>query len=762
MSSASYFSGNGDDEYVQTRLNAPMPWIGAYVAAASVVCALAMAADVVYGFRCKKLWFPCKFFSLNATSLTLLAVALKLPVDLTTNMWAVTDRLAKVSSLAFMSTATANFVTSLGSMGDQDIIMNVTALSILVITVFVDVFIQIAEMRPFIHRHLIFPEEVLVAVFMILLLFLLVSSAIMVLSTKRYLDGKYQEMHSAVLSQELRDMRQVTTQGLRALVKKYWVMAKTSNPQFVIAGSAICTACGLICALVFVITAEAEIRMILVHKRLAHTASVYGNSTTWILIVQSIGVIVGSVAPLLRWCMAIKFRCSSEIRNFCFSRDEFKIREYWTERLVQWKGSSSASGIRHRKFRKFVHDAKGLTLDLFMNVQIFIILSSKLILAVSTSLLCPFYLCFQRIERLRMQRRINSLPRDADQSGAVADLRFYALRLDGEVQLPNDALKSITDEVDDVFKIGRIQGSNSLLQFLRQSHSFNGVIAFDSNQVPSLHYREPPNCWSLPVVTLTSIAISLPRIPRESVDGLISSVRRGLSYAKLIEKCLYNSGDLANIRKAAETWAEVELYRKWQGVDLGKLSRESVNSKKSLKNLATVAIKTVLDFKRKTGGCLMMSNPLNWPDNIVSANSMYRISQTILSIYNQSDHHDEQQQADEHLFQLLSDMIADILSACLTNLSRVITIKCHRNAIEERERSVFEAALLLGETEDILELLWRRELPISPDSEQAAYIDGWRSVMELDNGIQLNALSSSENDPPENSGDHVFITMMED
>ncbi|KAK4405951.1 hypothetical protein Sango_0601600 [Sesamum angolense] len=726
--SASYLSGADDDAYVQTRLNAPMPWIGVYVAAASVACSLAMAADVVYGFRCKKLWFPCKFFSLNATSLTLLAVALKLPVDLTTNMWAVTDRLAKVSSLAFMSTATANFMTSLGSMGDQDIIMSVTALSILVITVFVDVFIQIAEMRSFIHRHLIFPEEVLVAAFMILLLFLLVSSAIMVLSTKRYLDGKYQEMHSAVLSQELRDMRQVTTQGLRALVKKYWVMAQTSNPQFVIAGSAICTACGVICALVFLVTAEAEIRMILVHKRLAQTASVYGNSTTWILIVQSIGVIVGSVAPAFRWCMAIKFRCPSESRNISYSRDEFKIREYWTERLVQWKGSSSASGIRHRKFRKLVHDAKGLTLDLLMKVQIFIVLSSKLILLVSTSLLSPLYLCFQRIKRLRMQRRINSLPRDADQSGAVADLRFYALRLDGEVQLPNDALKSITDEQS---------SSKSTLSRTPQLLVSTGCDT-DKHRNLTAENSKGECRW-----------VNKQRPPRTQ----LRQAHREMPV---------NSGDLANIRKAAETWAEVELYRKWQGVDLGKLSRESDNSKKSLENLATVAIKTVLDFKRKTGGCLMMSNPLNWPDNIVSANSMYRISQTILSIYDQSDHHDEQQQADEHLFQLLSDMIADILSACLTNLSRVITIKCHRNAIEERERSVFEAALLLGETEDILELLWRRELPISPDSEQAAYIDGWRSVMELDNGIQLNALSSSQNDPPENSGDHVFITIMED
>lgn len=73
---------------VEKQLDAPMPWIGMYVAAASFVCTLGMAADVFRGFRSKKYWFPNKFLSLNATSLTLLAVAMKLPLDLTTRMYA--------------------------------------------------------------------------------------------------------------------------------------------------------------------------------------------------------------------------------------------------------------------------------------------------------------------------------------------------------------------------------------------------------------------------------------------------------------------------------------------------------------------------------------------------------------------------------------------------------------------------------------------------------------------------------------------------
>ncbi|KAI8531060.1 hypothetical protein RHMOL_Rhmol11G0108100 [Rhododendron molle] len=68
------------------QFDAPMPWIGVYIAAASLVCSVAMAGDVINGIRQKKLWFPCKFFTMSAASLTVLAVATKLPVDLTTVM----------------------------------------------------------------------------------------------------------------------------------------------------------------------------------------------------------------------------------------------------------------------------------------------------------------------------------------------------------------------------------------------------------------------------------------------------------------------------------------------------------------------------------------------------------------------------------------------------------------------------------------------------------------------------------------------------
>ncbi|CAA3028474.1 uncharacterized protein LOC111402214 [Olea europaea subsp. europaea] len=131
-----------------------------------------------------------------------------------------------------------------------------------------------------------------------------------------------------------------------------------------------------------------------------------------------------------------------------------------------------------------------------------------------------------------------------------------------------------------------------------------------------------------------------------------------------------------------------------------------------------------MEFHRDVNDFLM-ENPLNWPVKIIAANSMYRISKTILlSLGNyQTD--------DPRLFDHLSLMIADILAASFTNLPHVITTKCHNNSSEEREKSIRQAAILLGETEEILEILQQREIP-SFDPDKAAYVEEWRTFMQQD------------------------------
>ncbi|KAK4381480.1 hypothetical protein Sango_2964800 [Sesamum angolense] len=139
-----------------------------------------------------------------------------------------------------------------------------------------------------------------------------------------------------------------------------------------------------------------------------------------------------------------------------------------------------------------------------------------------------------------------------------------------------------------------------------------------------------------------------------------------------------------------------------------------------------------------------MQDPLNWPVKVVAANSMYWITQTILLA-----HKDDNQLTDGDLFEQLSVMISDILAACLTNLAQVITLKCHRNAIKDREESIRQAAVLLGESEEILEIFQQREIP-NMDPGKAASIEEWRAYIEA-----CTSASGNSTARPQSNGEHA-------
>ncbi|GJT03092.1 hypothetical protein Tco_0824261 [Tanacetum coccineum] len=110
-----------------------MPWVGLYVAGATLACILAMTADAFQGFRQWKLWFPNRFFVLNTIYITLIAIAMKLPVDLCITCYLGLD--GKVVSIAFLFTMLANFLPSLGLMDDKELLVNMVAWAILMITI---------------------------------------------------------------------------------------------------------------------------------------------------------------------------------------------------------------------------------------------------------------------------------------------------------------------------------------------------------------------------------------------------------------------------------------------------------------------------------------------------------------------------------------------------------------------------------------------------------------------------------------------------
>ncbi|KAL3642342.1 hypothetical protein CASFOL_013157 [Castilleja foliolosa] len=690
---------------IQEKLDSPMPWIGMYIAAASAACVVAMAADTVNALRKKKLWFPCKYFSLNAFSLTVLAVSTKLLVDLTGRMMGTNAKLARVSSLVLMTTAMANFMVSLGSMDNNEIMLNLAALGILVITIAANVSIHIVQTQDYRPAKLTFGERLISTVSMLILILILCSSAVMVQTAKRYIESQYKQMHKRMSNEQAKHFRKLTADELRVAVRRYWVMAESGSPQFVIARSVTCVTSGLVCLLMSLTLLEAHIRIPLVHRDVSRTSSNYKWSIDWILYIQSIGVALGTIAPLLRWFDSARFK-STMIGHKSFT-DEFKVEAYWTQSLKHLRDSPLPLKTGHQKLRKTLHDAKGLLLNFCILVQILMVRASKLVLLVSAVFVKGLLFCFSHFEKLKIH--------DSRESGDSNDLSEYVLRLEDEAELSKTILTNICDEVDNLIRIGKKKQSKNLIELLHKSVNFNGVREFDSSEIQSLSSQEPPNCWSLPVVTLTSIAISLPNITHCKSKRLFAAVNEGLYFARLIQKTLDSNGELESIRKAVDVvWVGVELYNKWQDEDLKAAGR---TQKEMLQTLSNNAEKTVKNFT--TGTNFLVQDPLNWPAKVIAANSMYRITQTI-----QLAHDDDHPQTDVELFERLSIIISDILAACFTNLARVIMLKCHSNDIKEREKSIRQAAVLLGESEEILETV--RELP-NVDPERAASIEGWRA-----------------------------------
>ncbi|KAK9277320.1 hypothetical protein L1049_006861 [Liquidambar formosana] len=363
--------GNLDD----SKFSKPMPWIGVYVAAASVAYSIAMAADACRGFHNRKYWFPSKYFSLNATSLTLIAVAVKLSVDLNTSMPHRQDQLAKLSSAVLICTVMGNSMPSIGTMVKNKIFMNIIALGILVITLVVNSCIQLATGAIYVF----WKEHVFIMFLMLLLLVILSFSALTVPTTKHYFELKYRKKHELALKECSDGISQCVAKKLEDDLKRYWMMAHTCCPQFVMGHSVTCTASGSFCLLGAATLTEAMLRSYLMPWSFNFCTgdSDYKWSTILVLVTQTIAVGVGTTALASRWFIAINFRCPK--RGNKSYKDEFKVEGYWIQRLVEMKECLLAVKIYVRRYRKLAHDIKYQVLDFCIKMQTGIVLMSKLV-----------------------------------------------------------------------------------------------------------------------------------------------------------------------------------------------------------------------------------------------------------------------------------------------------------------------------------------------------------------------------------------------
>ncbi|GJR15757.1 hypothetical protein Tco_0798409 [Tanacetum coccineum] len=694
-----------------------MPWVGLYVAGASLACTLAMAADAFQGFRKWKLWFPNKFFVLNTVSITLIAIAMKLPVDLTTNILN-----GKEVSICFLLTMLANFLPSLGLMNDKELLVNMVACAILLITITVNVAIQA-------FAGILDPTFFLLLLFSILWVF---SIAFTVPALRRILEHRYKELHGlASYPQEIK----FSYVELEHNVKKYWMMAETGNPQLAIACSQVASAFGFICSLLSLFSLVQ-----LFYFEYSTQYSDYNWSLKVIVGIQSIGVIIGSIAPA--------FRCFAAINCFELSKkwsvnqlNIIKIEEHWTQMLQFWKGSHVRSHIPGRHCKILFHISKNLILNICIALQIMVVVMCKLICLVPRSFLILVSYCWYFCKLLiRFKKKVN-----VSNSNVTSEMKKYAkyvLQIEDDAKLSERISRNALKSINQLLSNSEKNEPSNLIKLLKKSTGFKGLLVFDNNQVPPLNLEETKFSWSLVVVTLTAIVVALPNTADDHVQGLIASMREGLQIVRNIEECLNADSDLVKTRRAARrVWTQVEVYRKWLQIDLQKKAREGKTSKEILKWLRDEAVQIVIQFK----SCKKQRMDDSHYKFIV-ASSMYRVSETILIHCNEL----ENWPIDGQLLEWISNMIADILCACFSNLPCIIKMMCHHDAIEKREDSVRSAAQLLGKSRKILEILNTRQLP-NLDVDSMADIGKWHALLksEIANVAPLNQIQLAFPSPNE-------------
>ncbi|KAJ9558755.1 hypothetical protein OSB04_013369 [Centaurea solstitialis] len=295
----------------------------------------------------------------------------------------------------------------------------------------------------------------------------------------------------------------------------------------------------------------------------------------------------------------------------------------------------------------------------------------------------------------------------------IEEYRDCVLRIEDEGELTDSILSNMLRSINKLLQKSEKKQPKNLIKFLGKSSVYSGgVLEFHNNQALPFCHEETNNSWSLVLVTLTTIATALPNIAEVHVKNLLNSMREGLEFVKHIEETLYAKDELVDARKTARhIWIEAEVFDKWLRIKLQYQARKGKLSRDILEWLQEEALK-IEDSKKR-----------NDDSRVIAAKSMCRISETILCHFDERGNWPKGME----LFDWISTMIKYLLWACFTNLSRVITLKCHHDAIEKRGKSVRSAARLLGESKSILNILEKSQFEELDHEKSMTYIDKWQA-----------------------------------
>ncbi|XP_042479306.1 uncharacterized protein LOC122060176 [Macadamia integrifolia] len=342
-----------------TLYSSPVPLIGLYIAAGTLVCFFCMTFDLVYAFIQKKPFVPCKLFPMNSFTLTVLAVATKIPLDLTTSMPRAEDQLSKLMGTALLCTALGFYIPSLGTMGTSERFGNMAALSVMVITMVANVCIQMGTRVIFAFTI----EHIIIMVCLLVLLLFMWSSAIA-------FRGQTDDWGSYFRSEISKDIENAKKgpQGLRKLLVKLHVINYTGNPQTLLCETTHHHVFCLLCALSSAVVLQAMIRSFaLKNMRLYCSASDYGWSIPIMIVAQLLTIVVGTFSIIYRWFSFFSHSNKSDLhahKDFHFYQPEREL-EYLKLKTLPFRFFSS-----RKKLSNICLVAKKIIMNVLMRTQI--------------------------------------------------------------------------------------------------------------------------------------------------------------------------------------------------------------------------------------------------------------------------------------------------------------------------------------------------------------------------------------------------------
>ncbi|XP_076928106.1 uncharacterized protein LOC143591936 [Bidens hawaiensis] len=420
----------------------PTVWIGIYITIASFLCDLAMVADLLHSFRNKIFWFPCKYFSLNAAYIAVITVAMKLPMEIYATP-PITDKATKPLSLAFMCIMMANFMPSLAVMDNRTLVANVIGLSILVVTMIVDIFIYIYN--GVIHSTVssvsmagnsllnFFTLAYIYIPMMLLLLVIMIESSLTIPLSKESLEVKYQTTNKTLLiDQHLQHTQTPKTEKLQQYVKRYWIMAEIGSPQFVMASNTLSIASGVICVIILVLNLLVVFtsQIILHRQKQYYYESDYRWSIYLIFIAQFIGVLVGAIAPIFRCFSVLSIKLVSNRSHFTV----LKVENYWTQKLHEWK-QSPIKFLSSSRSRTLIYNTKGIIISIFIILQKGIVILCKMISLIPTAI--PIFVVYCWKSR---KARLVTPPVVSKTDNTGINLSNYVLHIHDDVELGQKTL----------------------------------------------------------------------------------------------------------------------------------------------------------------------------------------------------------------------------------------------------------------------------------------------------------------------------------